>query len=165
MRGHQKALTAISLAVLLIVGAVAVVNAQNLKRFGQGGAAAASKGKFNARMLLRGLNLTDQQKEQVKNILSNHKPDIKAAAQESLQARKGLREALAGGVDQGALKAAYDKVSSAGWNALLLRNQIGSEIKQILTPEQQQLLQKRQENLKKLGRKIIENRRIKKLLI
>jgi protein CpxP len=164
MRGYQKALAAISLAALLIVGVVAVANAQNLKRLGQNGAA-AFKGKFNARMFLRGLNLTDQQKEQVKNILSNHKPDIKAIAQESLQARKGLREALAVGADQGALKAAYDKVSSAGWNALLLRNQIGSEIKQILTPEQLQLLQKRQENLKKLGRKIMENRRIKKLFI
>jgi len=163
MRGYQKALAAISLVAVLIVGVVAVANAQNLKRLGQGGAAAASKGKFNARMLLRGLNLTDEQKEQVKNILSNHKPDIKAAAQESLQSRKGLREALAGGADQDALKAAYDKVSSAGWNALMLRNQIGSEIKQILTPEQQERLQKRQENLKKLGQKVIENRRIKKL--
>jgi Spy/CpxP family protein refolding chaperone len=165
MRGHQKALTAISLAALLIGSAVAVANAQNLKRFGQGGAAAASKGKFNARMLLRGLNLTDQQKEQAKNILSDHKADIKAVAQESLQARKSLREALAGGADQSALKAAYDKASAAGWNALMLRNQIGSEIKQILTPEQQELLQKRQQNLKKLGQKIIANRRIKKLLI
>ena len=117
------------------------------------------------RLFLRGLNLTGQQKEQVKNILSNHRPDLKAAAQESLQARKGLREALAVGADQGALKAAYDEASSAGWNALMLRNQIGSEIRQVLTPEQQQLLQKRQENLKKLGRKIIQNRRIKKLLI
>ncbi len=165
MRGYQKTLAAISLGVLLIVSAVAVANAQNLKRLGQGGAAVAIKEKFNARMFLRGLNLTDQQKEQVKNILSNHKPDIKAVAQESLQARKGLREALAGGAEQEALKVAYDKVSGAGWNALMLRNQIGSEIKQILTPEQQELLQKRQQNLKKLGRKIIENRRIKKLLI
>jgi len=161
MRRYQKALAAISLAVLLTVSAVAVANAQNLKRLGQGGAAA--KGMFNARMFLRGLNLTDQQKEQVKNILSNHKPEMKAVAQESLQARRGLREALAGEADQAALKAAYDKVSTAGWNALMLRNQIGSELRQILTPEQQELLQKRQQNLKKLGQKINQNRRIKKL--
>ena len=158
MRRYQKVLAAIGLAILLIVSAVAVANAQNPKRLGQGGAAA--KGIFNVRMFLRGLNLTDQQKEQVKNILSNHKPDMKAVAQESLQARRGLREALAGGADQAALKAAYDKVSTAGWNALMLRKQIGSEIKQILTPEQLELLQKRQQNLKKLGQTIIQNRRM-----
>jgi protein CpxP len=158
MRGYQKALVAISLAALLTVSAVAVANAQNLKQLGQGGM--ATKGTFHVRMFLRGLNLTDQQKEQVKNILSNHKPDMKAVAQESLQARRGLREALAGGADQAALKAAYDKVSTAGWNALILREQIGSEIKQILTPEQQELLKKRQQNLKKLGQTIIQNRRM-----
>jgi len=161
MRGYRKALAAVSLAILLVVSAVAVANAQNVMRLGQGREAA--NGLFKARLFLRGLNLTDQQKEQVKTILSNHKPDMKAVAQETLQARRGLREASASGADEAALKAAYDKVSAAGWNALMLRNQIGSEIKQILTPEQQDLLKKRQENLKKLGQNIIQNRRVKKL--
>ena len=161
MRRYQKARAAISLAVLLTVSAVAIANAQNPKQLGQGGAAA--KGIFNVRVFLRGLNLTDPQKEQVKNILANHQADIKTVVQETMQARRGLRAALAGSADQGALKTAYDSVSSAGWHALLLRNQILSEIKQILTPEQLEILQKRQQNLNKLGQEILENRRIKKL--
>jgi periplasmic protein CpxP/Spy len=166
MKGYQKALAAISLAALLIVSAVAVANAQNPKRLGQGGAANPLMGKFNPRRtLLRGLNLTDPQKEQIKTIIANHKTDVKAAAQETIKARKDLREALAGSADPAALKTAYDKVSDAGWKALLLRNQIRSEIMQVLTPEQQALLQKRQQKVKKLGQAILANRRIKRLMI
>ena len=53
MRGYQKALAAISLAALLIVSAVAVANAQNLKRLGQNRAAAPER-KLNAAPVLAG---------------------------------------------------------------------------------------------------------------
>jgi periplasmic protein CpxP/Spy len=163
MRGYQKALIAGSLAVLLILGAVAVGNAQNVRRLQQGGQAAALRGMFRGGLLLRGLELTDQQKEQVKTILSNHKADIRNAAQETIKARRDLRAAMADGADQATLKAAYDKVSGAGWDALLMRNQIGSEIKQILTPEQQARLQKRMQNLKKFGARTFANRTNRKV--
>jgi Spy/CpxP family protein refolding chaperone len=164
MKRYTKALWAGSLAVLLIVGAVAVGNGQNLRRLQQErGGAAALRGMFGARMFLAGLDLTDPQKEQVKTIFANHKADIKAVVQDTIQARKGLREALAAGADSVALKTAYDKVSDAGWKALQLLTQIGAEIKPILTAEQQAKLQKRLQNMKKLGMQMIEKRRNKKV--
>jgi protein CpxP len=164
MKRHLKVSLAVSLVVLLLVSAVAVANAQNAKRLQQNrGQAAALKGKFRAGLLLGGLDLTDRQKEQVKGILANHKTEIKTIVQENAKAQKGLREALASGVDQVALRVAYDQVSSAGWDALSLRVQTGLEVKKILTPEQQERLQKRLQNIKKLGMQLLENRRIKKL--
>jgi len=166
MKRYTKALWAGSLAVLLIVGAVAVANGQNLRRLQQErGGAAALRGMFGPRMFLAGLDLTDPQKEQVKTIFANRKADIKAVVQDTIQARKGLREALAAEADSVALNAAYGKVSDAGWKALQLRTQIGAEINQnqILTPEQQAKLKKRLQNVKKLGMQMIEKRRNKKV--
>jgi len=114
-------------------------------------------------MFLAGLDLTDQQKEQIKTVLSNHKSDIKTVVQDNIKARKDLRQALAQGADQASLKAAYDQVSAAGWNALLLRNNIGAEIKPILTAEQQAKIQKRLENINKIGQLMLANRLKRKL--
>jgi Spy/CpxP family protein refolding chaperone len=152
MKRNAKAMWVGSLAVLLIAGAVVLAHGQNPGRLQQRpGAGAAMRGMFRARMFLAGLDLTDQQKEQVKTIFANHKDAIRSAVQGSIQARKGLREAIAANSGQDALKAAYDKVSDAGWNALQLRTQIGAEIRQILTPAQQAKLQKRLQNMNRFG--------------
>ena len=153
MRKYQKVLWVGALAGLLLVGSVAVTSAQNLKRLQKGGAAVALRGIF-----LAGLDLTDQQKDQIKTVLSGHKADIKTAVLDNLKARKDLRQAMAEGADRASLKAAYDEVSAAGWNALLLRKNIGTEIKPILTADQQAKLQKRLENIKKIGQLMMENR-------
>ncbi len=158
MRGYQKCLWVGALAVLLLIGAVAVANAQNLKRLQKGGRAVALRGMF-----LAGLDLTDQQREQFKTILSSHKADIKTVVLDNMKARKDLRQAMAEGADQASLKAAYDQVSAAGWNALLLRKNIGSDIRPILTAEQQAKLQKRLENIEKIGQLMMENRLNRKL--
>lgn len=164
MKRHLRVVPAVGLVALLLASAVAVANAQNAKRLQQNlGKAAALKGGFRAGLFLGGLDLTDQQKEQVKGILANHKTEIKAVAQEDVKARKALREALATGADQATLKAAYDQVSSAGWDTLSLQIQIRSEVKKILTPEQLERLQKRLQNINKLGVELLQNRRIKKL--
>ncbi len=146
MRGNRKVIWISLLAVLLLAGAVTVASAQNPKRPQQKIRAAVLRGMF-----LGGLDLTDQQKTQIKTILANHKADIRAVVVESVKARKDLRQALAEGTDQSALKAAYDQLSAARWNALLLRRNIGSEIKPILTAEQQAKLQKRLQNIRKIG--------------
>jgi periplasmic protein CpxP/Spy len=163
MKRYLKVPLGVSLVAILLVGAVTVASAQNAKRLQQNrGQAAAGMGMFRASLLLGGLDLTDQQKEQVKGILSNHNAEIKTVVQENLKARKGLREALASGIDPAALKGAYDQASSAGWDTLNLRIKIMSEIKSVLTPEQQQRLQKRMQNINKLGTRLLQSR-IKKI--
>ncbi len=158
MRANQKVIRAGLLGILLLAGAVAVVNAQNLKRQQKGGEALALRAIFVA-----GLDLTDPQKEQIRTVLSNHKSEISAVVQSNLKARKGLRQALTEGTDQASLKAAYDEVSSAGWNTLLLRKNLGAEIMPILTAEQQAKLQKRLQNINRISQLVMEKRLQKKL--
>jgi periplasmic protein CpxP/Spy len=160
MRRTRKIFWAGSLAVLLALSAVAAAKAQNPKRLQQAGLVAGIRGMF-----LQGLDLTDQQKEQIRTILTNHKSDIQSVAQESLKAQKGLREALAAGADDATLKYAYDKVSAAGWDALLLRKNIGAEIKPVLTPEQLAKLQKRLANMGKFAQKQLAKRSVGKHVV
>jgi len=143
MKRYPKTLLALGAVILLIVTVAAVANAQNakLKRqvLGQG----AQKAVFRAKAFLQGLNLTDQQKGQVKTILTNHKEEIRAATRENAKARLVLGQALARGASAQMLKAAFDKVSSAEWNAVTLRSKMVAEIEQVLTPDQQTLLQQK----------------------
>jgi Spy/CpxP family protein refolding chaperone len=134
----------------VLIGITAVVaNAQNgrliRQRFAQGQNALT-----RPQTWARGLNLTQDQKDQLKAILTNHQAEIKGVAKENAQARRELAAAMANGADQPTLKAAYEKVSNAGWDRVQLRSKISAEIKPILTPEQLQQLQNR--------KKLIENR-------
>jgi Spy/CpxP family protein refolding chaperone len=96
-----------------------------------------------AKALVAGLKLSPEQKEQVKSILAGHKTELKDVALGTREARKELAVALAQGADIQTLKAAHDKVSQADWDGILLRSKISAEIKPILTPEQQQRLERR----------------------
>jgi Spy/CpxP family protein refolding chaperone len=145
MKRHRNAMVAIVAIVLLVVSAVAVANAQNARRNllvqKQG---ARQKAMMRLRAFLGGLDLTQQQKDQVKTILAGHKSDIQTIARQTVQDRLSLRSAIvAGATDDGPLKAAFDKVTTDQWSALTLRSKITAEIKRILTPDQQALLQQR----------------------
>jgi Spy/CpxP family protein refolding chaperone len=135
--------------IVLVVSIVAVANAQNPRRNllvqKQAAKQQAAKQKVMLRLrgILGGLDLTQQQKDQVKTILAGHKSDIQTVARQSVQDRLALRSAVVGGTTDDALKAAFDKVKEDEWNALTLRSRITAEIKPILTPEQQAHLQQR----------------------
>jgi Spy/CpxP family protein refolding chaperone len=140
----------------VLIGITAVVaNAQNgrlvRQRLAQGQNTLA-----RPQAWVRGLNMTQDQKDQVKAILANHKAEIKDVAKENAQARKELAAAMANGTDVQTLKSAYDKVSAAGWDRVLLRNKISAEIKPILTPEQLQQLQKRKKLAGALTQRLIK---------
>jgi protein CpxP len=136
MKKYQRVLLAIGATVLLVVTMVAVANAQNAKRNLQGRRQQAANAMFRAKAFLQGLNLTQEQKDQVKTILTSHKEEIKAVVRDTAKARMALGSALSHGASEQVLKAAYDEVSRLGWNAVTLRSKIGAEMKQILTPEQ-----------------------------
>ncbi len=129
---------AATVLVLSLAGAAAA-DAQNRRGILQQRAFAS----LRPGALVAGLNLTEQQREQVRSILAGHKDEMRTLAQEAREAQKAFREALAAGTDPAASKPAYDRAAEARWNMLLLRHRIASEIKQILTPEQQEKLEKR----------------------
>jgi Spy/CpxP family protein refolding chaperone len=145
MKRHRKAMVAMVAVVLLVVSVVAAANAQNARRNLQiQRQGAKQKVMLRLRAFLGGLDLTQQQKDQVKTILAGHKSDIQAVARQNVQDRLALRNAIVGGAtDDSALKAAFDRVKDDEWNAVTLRTKMTAEIKQILTPDQQARLQQR----------------------
>ena len=149
MKRYRKAMLALGAVVLLGVSAVAVTNAQNTRRNllvqKQG---AQQKVMLRLRAFWGGLNLTQQQKDQVKTILAGYKSEIQSVARQNVQDRLALRSAIVGGATNDALKTAFDKAKEDEWSALTLRTKIMAEIKPMLTPDQQALLQQRIENVR-----------------
>lgn len=100
------------------------------------------KGKSPMGRLLKGLNLTAEQKQQVKAIVKGHRNDLISGRVAVLQARQNLIKVTTGNTfDQNAVQTAYNALASAQSNMTVLRAKIFSEIVPILTPEQQTTLQ------------------------
>lgn len=84
----------------------------------------------------RQLNLTDQQKEQIKGIVRSHKADIKALVDQRFAARKALRDAVAGG-DSTQIASAARQWSDVQVKATQLRARIRAAIfGNVLQPDQ-----------------------------
>ena len=153
MKRHRKALWAAGIVILLIGTMVAAAGAQNrqLIRNRQ-----ALRNALVSRARLAGLNLTQDQKDRIKSIIADHKMEIADIAKETAAARKEFAAALASGADTQTLKAAYDKVSSAGWDRIELRRKVQAEIRGILTPEQLQKIGKRMQMRENLVKRMIK---------
>jgi len=92
-------------------------------------------------MVLRSeLNVTDQQKAQIRETVIAHKPEIAAAAKGVWDRRTALREAVLAGKDEAAIRAAADQLGKAAGDAAVLAAKVASELKPILTAEQQQMI-------------------------
>ena len=141
----------IVLALVGIVAATAGAQNRQLLRNRQ-----ALRNALVSRAMFAGLNLSQDQKDRIKSIIASHKPEIADIVRETAAARKELAAALSNGADTLALKAAYDKVSSAGWDRVQLRSRVQAEIKGILTPEQLQKIGKRMQIRENLVKRLIK---------
>jgi Spy/CpxP family protein refolding chaperone len=125
-----------ALTLAVAVGAAAVVWAQVPRTW-------SGKGRgFGLRPLMalsyvgRQLNLTDQQKQQIKDIVRSHKDDIKALVDQGFATRKALREAVAGG-NSDAVAAAAQQVSAVQLKGAQLRAQLRAKVfGDVLTADQ-----------------------------
>lgn len=94
-------------------------------------------GLFPFSAFLRGLDLSDGQKEQVKEVVSRFQPEFQTAAKELASARQALQETIRlHPNDQETWRQAFKTVTDGEWNMLLLREKVRVEIFKILTPEQ-----------------------------
>jgi protein CpxP len=86
---------------------------------------------------LRGLDLTDAQREQVKAILQSHRDEQKAIGDRMQAARKALHDAIAADTfDETTVRAKAVEIGTIEADAAVLQARIKSEIVAILTPEQ-----------------------------
>ena len=86
---------------------------------------------------LRGLDLTDAQRDQVKAIMESHRDEQRAIGDRMQAARKALHEAIAAdSFDEAAIRAKAADIGAVEADAAVLQAKIKSEVVAILTPEQ-----------------------------
>lgn len=98
---------------------------------------------------LRGLSLTDAQREKVKTIVQAQAPAMQEKAKEARNARMELWSlSMSGQYDEAKAKSLADGGTKAMAEIALMRARSGSQIYQVLTPEQQTQLKQRMESFK-----------------
>ena len=84
------------------------------------------------------LDLSDAQMDQVKDVMTRHRPEMEAAGKK-VQASRQAQQAAVTAVpfDEGAIRATAEAAGAAAADAAVLRARVRSEIWTLLTPEQQ----------------------------
>lgn len=100
-------------------------------------------------LMLRRLNLTDAQRDQVKQIMDNHKDDQKALMDRLRPAHEALDTAVtASPLNEGAVRGAASELANVESDLAVERARIHQEVLQILTAEQKAQLAKQQAEMK-----------------
>jgi protein CpxP len=87
---------------------------------------------------LRGLDLTDAQREQVRGIMSARQADFKAIGERLTTAHEAQRQAVTRvPVDENEIRARVSEASAVEADFAVLRARIHEQVYQVLTPEQQ----------------------------
>jgi periplasmic protein CpxP/Spy len=88
---------------------------------------------------LRGLELTDAQREQVRAVMESHKAEFEAQFQKLGPARKALHDAVtAEALDESAIRQRAADVAAIEADGAVLQARVHVEVWALLTPEQQQ---------------------------
>ncbi len=87
---------------------------------------------------LRGLDLTDAQREQVRGIMTARQADFKAIGDRLKTAHEAQRQAVTRvPVDENEIRARVSEASAVEADFAILRARIHEQVYQVLTPEQQ----------------------------
>ena len=143
MNRTWQRMTAAALGVALAAGAgLATVAAREQGPDGQGRPGMGRRGPGGPGGLdlpLRGLDLTDTQREQVRTAMAGHKGEFDAIRSRMDAARKALQAAVtADTFNEGAVREKSVEVAAVEADAAVLRAKVHSEVWALLTPEQQQ---------------------------
>jgi periplasmic protein CpxP/Spy len=88
--------------------------------------------------VLRQLDLTDQQKEQIRGIMQSHRNDFQQVREKirtAFEAQRAAAEATP--PDEATIRAKATDVASAEADMIVLASKVRAEVFQVLTPEQQ----------------------------
>lgn len=94
----------------------------------------------------RGLDLSDDQKEQLKKIAESHEAEFKAIGEKTRAAHEGMRALMdADSINESAIRAKSQEVAAAQADAMILQAKIRKESMQILTADQLAKLKERRD--------------------
>lgn len=139
----KRVLIAAGLAALL-AGGSAVAIAQSPQAgpgvHGPGrGPRGGGPGGFGGDLGLRGIDLTDAQREQVRAIMESHTTELEQVRTKLRAAHQSMGAATAAEtIDEAAIRAKSADVAAAMADEAILRGKLRAEVFAILTPEQQQ---------------------------
>jgi periplasmic protein CpxP/Spy len=150
-------------AVLAGAGAIAIAQSPQagagVHGFGRG-FRGGGPGGFGADLELRGIDLTDAQRDQLHSIMESHKAEFEQVRTKVRAAHQGMAEVTAADtIDEAAIRAKSAEVAAAMADDAILRAKVRTEVFGILTAEQQQQVkdrratrqQRMQERQKKQG--------------
>ncbi len=130
-RTGRFATTALVVAILLLP-----LGAQARRGMGQMGKRGGNQ--QHLQKCLQQLNLTENQKQEIADILTKHKAEREALMQRMEKARENLWTVMSSDSStEGQVRAAWRKVSSVKEDMLVLRHKEKREVFKVLTPEQQ----------------------------
>jgi periplasmic protein CpxP/Spy len=150
MKRYARIGLAVALLAALVGGTTWVSAAEDGPRHGQRGAARRERGgklgeegarKRGGHMQALGkkLDLTDEQKAEIREILESHADEIKEAREAVAEKRQALRDLVhTDDVRARAIQRAADALGEAIGDAAVLRAEIRAEIRDVLTKEQQE---------------------------
>ena len=99
---------------------------------------------------LRGLDLSDAQRDEVQKIMESHKAEFDQVRAKLRDAHQAVAKATdAGTVDESAIRATTTALASAMADEAILRAKVRSEVNGILTAEQLQKVQERKAEMQK----------------
>ena len=143
---NKHLLAAVGLAAIL-GGTTAVTLAQppavqGVEKPGRGPRGGAGR---SAGFGLRGIDLTEAQRDQIRTITQSHQDATRAAHTKLREAHRALAEAThADTIDEAAIRARSTDVATAMADEAILRGRIRAEVLATLTAEQQATLKERQ---------------------
>jgi Spy/CpxP family protein refolding chaperone len=148
MKHNSRSLTL--LALLAFSGAVPSISAQIPQP--PAGAPEPQQGAFGGDPI-RQLNLTPEQREQIRSIRENNKTERAAINERLRDANRGLEEALnSENPDEAVVEERLRDVAAAQSSAMRMRILTEIRIRRVLTPEQRSVLRSLQQQAKELRR-------------
>ena len=89
----------------------------------------------------RQLDLTDDQRAQLRSIAESHRDELRAAGEKARAARDGMQALLdADSINESAIRAKSAEIAAAEAEVMILNAKVRQESMPVLTPEQQQKL-------------------------
>ena len=106
---------------------------------GPGGPGGFGRGGFGGPLgMLRQLDLTDDQRAQVRQVMDSHRDEQRAVGERVMAAHRAQRDVVtAAQFDEQAVRAKAAELAAAEADAAVLRAKVHSEVFAVLTPEQQ----------------------------
>ena len=148
----NRILIAVSVLALALLGTMALPSAGESAqeapaacgpRFANSPLGRLITGRIGEMLVLRSqLNVTDEQRGQIRGIIEAHRSEIAVAARPIVEKRRALRAAVtADAPNESDIRAAAADLSGALGDAAVLAARIRSEVFAVFTPEQQTLIQ------------------------